>query len=71
MKTVNLAGAIGTRISEETVVKPKPMIEIGDKFGVTRIGQALSGGMSVANGVDRQLFYLATRLRSHGEHARD
>jgi len=47
------------------------MIEIGDKFGVTRIGQALSGGMSVANGVDRQLFYLATRLRSHGEHARD
>lgn len=31
MKAVILAGGIGTRISEETVVKPKPMIEIGDK----------------------------------------
>jgi len=24
-----LAGGLGTRISEETLVKPKPMIEIG------------------------------------------
>lgn len=31
MKAVILAGGLGTRISEETVVKPKPMIEIGDK----------------------------------------
>src|ERR1043165_3915830 len=31
MKVVILAGGIGTRISEETVVKPKPMIEIGSK----------------------------------------
>ena len=29
MKAVILAGGLGTRISEETVVKPKPMIEIG------------------------------------------
>lgn len=29
MKTVLLAGGYGTRISEETVFKPKPMIEIG------------------------------------------
>jgi glucose-1-phosphate cytidylyltransferase len=29
MKTVILAGGFGTRISEETHVKPKPMIEIG------------------------------------------
>ena len=29
MKTVILAGGLGTRISEETHVKPKPMIEIG------------------------------------------
>ena len=28
MKAVILAGGLGTRISEETVVKPKPMIEI-------------------------------------------
>ena len=31
MKAVILAGGLGTRISEETAVKPKPMIEIGDK----------------------------------------
>ncbi len=29
MKTVILAGGLGTRISEETHLKPKPMIEIG------------------------------------------
>ena len=29
MKAVILAGGLGTRISEETLVKPKPMIEIG------------------------------------------
>lgn len=31
MKTVILAGGLGTRISEETLLKPKPMIEIGGK----------------------------------------
>lgn len=31
MKTVLLAGGLGTRISEETHLKPKPMIEIGGK----------------------------------------
>ena len=30
MKVVILAGGFGTRISEESVFKPKPMIEIGD-----------------------------------------
>jgi glucose-1-phosphate cytidylyltransferase len=29
MKAVILAGGLGTRISEETCVKPKPMVEIG------------------------------------------
>lgn len=29
MKTVILAGGLGTRISEQTVLKPKPMVEIG------------------------------------------
>ena len=29
MKVVILAGGLGTRLQEETVVKPKPMIEIG------------------------------------------
>ncbi len=31
MKAVILAGGIGTRLSEETTVKPKPMVEIGGK----------------------------------------
>lgn len=31
MKTVILAGGFGTRLSEETGVRPKPMVEIGSK----------------------------------------
>jgi glucose-1-phosphate cytidylyltransferase len=30
MKVVILAGGVGTRLSEETGIKPKPMVEIGD-----------------------------------------
>ena len=29
MKAVILAGGLGTRISEETNIRPKPMVEIG------------------------------------------
>jgi glucose-1-phosphate cytidylyltransferase len=31
MKTVILAGGRGTRLAEETTVRPKPMVEIGDR----------------------------------------
>ena len=31
MKVVILAGGFGTRISEESHLRPKPMVEIGDK----------------------------------------
>ena len=31
MKAVILAGGFGTRLSEETVSRPKPMIEVGGK----------------------------------------
>ena len=34
MKAVILAGGLGTRISEETHLKPKPMIDIGGKHFV-------------------------------------
>ena len=30
MKVVILAGGYSTRLSEETVIKPKPLVEIGD-----------------------------------------
>ena len=31
MKTILLAGGLGTRLSEETALKPKPMVEIGGR----------------------------------------
>ena len=31
MKAVILAGGLGNRLAEETVLRPKPMVEIGGK----------------------------------------
>ena len=31
MQLIVLAGGLGTRISEETHLKPKPMLDIGDR----------------------------------------
>ena len=43
MKAVILAGGLGTRISEETQNKPKPMIEIGGKPILWHIMKIFSG----------------------------
>lgn len=42
MKAVILAGGLGTRIGEETQLKPKPMVEIGDKPVIWHIMKILS-----------------------------
>jgi glucose-1-phosphate cytidylyltransferase len=42
MKAVILAGGVGSRISEETVTRPKPMIEIGGKPILWHIMQTYS-----------------------------
>jgi len=43
MKVVILAGGLGTRISEETGVKPKPMVEIGGMPIIWHIMKIYSG----------------------------
>ncbi len=43
MKAVILAGGLGTRISEETHLKPKPMVEIGGKPILWHIMKLYSG----------------------------
>lgn len=42
MKAIILAGGLGTRISEETSVRPKPMIEVGGKPVLWHIMKAYS-----------------------------
>ena len=43
MKAVILAGGLGSRISEETEVRPKPMIEIGSKPILWHIMKSYAG----------------------------
>ena len=53
MKTVILCGGLGTRLSEQTYLKPKPMIEIGEKPMLWHI-------MNIYNAYNFKDFILAT-----------
>ncbi|MEA2437239.1 MAG: glucose-phosphate cytidylyltransferase, partial [Thermoleophilaceae bacterium] len=56
MKAVILAGGLGTRLSEETAAKPKPMIEIGAKPLLWHIMKIYS-----AHGIDEFVVCLGYR----------
>ncbi|MEA2272650.1 MAG: glucose-phosphate cytidylyltransferase, partial [Solirubrobacteraceae bacterium] len=56
MKAVILAGGRGTRISEETSVKPKPMVEIGGRPILWHLMKLFS-----AHGVDEFVICLGYR----------
>jgi glucose-1-phosphate cytidylyltransferase len=56
MKAVILAGGIGSRLSEETVARPKPMVEIGGKPILWHIMKMYS-----AHGIDEFLICLGYR----------
>jgi glucose-1-phosphate cytidylyltransferase len=58
MKAVILAGGYGTRISEESAVRPKPMVEIGDKPILWHIMK-----LYAANGVTE--FVIAVGYKGH------
>ena len=58
MKAVILAGGYGTRISEESAVRPKPMVEIGEKPIIWHIMKIYS-----AHGIDE--FVIAAGYRGY------
>ena len=43
MKVLILAGGLGSRLSEETTLKPKPMVEIGGRPILWHIMKIYSG----------------------------
>ena len=56
MKAVILAGGMGTRISEESMTKPKPMIEIGGRPMLWRsLGRAQQASLAAGIVDPRQL----------------
>jgi glucose-1-phosphate cytidylyltransferase len=57
VKAVILAGGLGTRIAEETGVKPKPMVEIGGRPILWHVMK----GLAAAGGIDEFVICLGYR----------
>jgi glucose-1-phosphate cytidylyltransferase len=53
VKAVILAGGVGSRLSEETAVRPKPMVEIGGKPMLWHIMKIYA-----AHGIEDFLFFI-------------
>ena len=69
MKVVILAGGFGTRISEESHLKPKPMVEIGGKpimdFMILSFVQGINS-ILLKNGLRTIIFITATSRLTFG-----
>ena len=48
MKVVILAGRMGTRLTEETLTKPKPKVEIGGQTILWHIKRRLHGTLTLS-----------------------
>ena len=62
MKAIILAGGLGSRLSEETTLRPKPMVEVGGKPILWHIMNTYS-----AHGVER--IYHRSWLQAGGRQA--
>ena len=54
MKVLILAGGLGTRLGEETSVRPKPMVGIGGKPILWHIMKTYSHSGSVKDGLEQE-----------------
>ena len=65
MKAVILAGGLGTRLAEETHLRPKPMVEVGGKPILLHILKTYSHyGIPSNNSSSYQVRHLGGRLRA-------